>query len=199
MIVPPHPLIAHWLTVLRSSSTPSALYSTGLEELGRWLTYEALREWLPIRKESVKTNEGEAEGTLIESRIPLLSIILLPGGLDLWEGGRKVLPNCQRCIDDVPKDIARNEGVIIYIDQIASGERLKWTLELLKQQNIESIRLRIITPLASNPGLKTLGEKFPDLTIYAASIDPELTENGEIYPGIGNPFLRLNTRVIRPN
>ena len=76
VIVPPHPLIAHWLTVLRSSSTPSALYSTGLEELGRWLTYEALREWLPIRKESVKTNEGEAEGTLIESRIPLLSIMI---------------------------------------------------------------------------------------------------------------------------
>ncbi len=199
VVVPPHPLIAHWLTVLRSRSTPAPVYSTALEELGRWLTYEALREWLPFRKEILKTPYGEVEGTFIEFGVPLISILLLPGGLDLWEGGRKVLPNSQRFINDVPKDVASNEGVIIYIDQIATGERLKSTLDLLKKQSVESKRLRIITALASNPGLKTIGERFPDLTIYTSSIDPEITENGEISPGIGNPFLRLNTRVKSTN
>ena len=199
VVVPPHPLIAHWLTVMRNCSTPAPVYSTALEELGRWLTYEALREWLPFRKETVETSHGEVEGTLIESGIPLVSVILLPGGMDLWEGGRKVLPNSQRCIDVVPKDIASNEGVIVYIDQIATAKRIKSTLELLKQQKVESRRIRVITALASNPGLKNLGERFSDLTIYSASIDPEITENGEICPGIGNPFLRLNTRAKSPN
>ncbi len=199
VVVPPHPLIAHWLTVLRNCSTPAPVYSTALEELGRWLTYEALREWLPYRREIVKAPHGEVEGTLIEFGVPLISVLLLPGGLDLWEGGRKVLPNSQRCIDEVPTDIANNEGVIVYIDQIANGERLKWALELLKQQNVDSKRLRIVTALASNPGLKNLGERFSDLTIYTASIDPEITENGEICPGIGNPFLRLNTRAKSSN
>lgn len=51
----PHPLIAHWLTVLRHAGTPPALYATGMEELGRWLSYEAVRDWLPHRRESVST------------------------------------------------------------------------------------------------------------------------------------------------
>ena len=41
VVVPPHPLIAHWLTVLRHAGTPAALFATGMEELGRWLSYEA--------------------------------------------------------------------------------------------------------------------------------------------------------------
>ena len=36
---------------------------------------------------------------------------------------------------------------------------------------------------------------MPNLTIHTACIDPELTEDGEISPGIGNPVLRLNTRT----
>jgi len=47
VIVPPHPLISHWLTILRNPTTPEILYATGLEQLGTWLTYEALRDWIP--------------------------------------------------------------------------------------------------------------------------------------------------------
>ena len=43
VIVPPHPLLKHWLSILREKNTPNILYSTGYEQLGKWLTYEALR------------------------------------------------------------------------------------------------------------------------------------------------------------
>ena len=46
--VPPHPLIQHWLGVARDAQTPAPLFRTAMAELGRWLTYEALREWLPV-------------------------------------------------------------------------------------------------------------------------------------------------------
>ena len=65
VIVPPHPLIKHWLSILREKNTPNILYSTGYEQLGKWLTYEALRDWLPYKKESIKTDNGEAEGVFI--------------------------------------------------------------------------------------------------------------------------------------
>ena len=29
VIVPPHPLIKHWLSILREKNTPNILYSTG--------------------------------------------------------------------------------------------------------------------------------------------------------------------------
>ena len=73
VVVPPHPLIGHWLTMLRHRETPPALYATAMQELGRWLTYEALRDWLPHRREMVPTASGETEGSVVESDVPLLA------------------------------------------------------------------------------------------------------------------------------
>ena len=67
VVVPPHPLIGHWLTMLRHRETPPALYATALQELGRWLTYEALRDWLPQRRDTVPGMEGDTEGTIVEA------------------------------------------------------------------------------------------------------------------------------------
>ena len=53
VVVPPHPLIGHWLAVLRDRHTPGPLYASATTELGRWLSYEALRDWLPHRSFSV--------------------------------------------------------------------------------------------------------------------------------------------------
>ena len=53
--VPPHPLIKHWLTVARDAETPMPLFRTAMSELGRWLTYEAMREWIPTQTVQVQT------------------------------------------------------------------------------------------------------------------------------------------------
>tara|TARA_Y100001968_G_C19412854_1_gene747315 strand:- start:1051 stop:1662 length:612 start_codon:yes stop_codon:yes gene_type:complete len=195
IIVPPHPFIAHWLTMLRNASTPSALYSTGLEQLGKWLTYEALRDWLPYRKEEVNTDLGKTEGAIIETRVPLLAIPNLPAGLELWQGAKELLPNAALCLGGIPTSIEKNAGLIIYFDEITTGDLLLNEIIKLKNMEIDSKRIRIITALASNQGLKKIGESFSDLTIYTACIDPELTNEGKIYPGIGKPALRINTRL----
>ena len=193
VVVPPHPLIAHWLTMLRIETTPPVLYATALEELGRWLTYEAIRDWLPHRSEEINTNQSKTQGTVIESGVKLIALPLIPSGIEIWQGARKVLPNSQLCLGKVPKAIETSTGMIIFLNQIATGEKLLDTLILLKNQNINSKRIRIITALASNPGLQRIGERFNDLTIYTASIDPEITKDGDIIPGIGNPACRLNS------
>ncbi|WP_320674497.1 uracil phosphoribosyltransferase [Prochlorococcus sp. MIT 1341] len=198
VIVPPHPLIFHWLTLLRTSTTPPAIYATGLEELGKWLTYEAIRDWIPTRVEEITTPQGKTQGTIVEASIPLIAIPILPTGVHLWNGARSVLPNADLCLEGVPSNIKNNEGIILFIDQIATGERIIKELKRLSMQNVEARRIRLITPLASSPGLKRIGEVIPDLTIHCACIDPELAPNGEIKPGIGNPVLRLNTRTTDP-
>ncbi len=199
IVVPPHPLIVHWLTMLRNVTTPPPIYSTALEQLGRWLTYEAIRDWLPTRTEEVDTFGGKTKGTVIESRVPLLAIPNLPAGLHLWEGAKDLLPNSNLCLGEIPRIIENNAGVIIYIDQITTGEKLRLNLELLNQKEVEAKRIKVITALASSPGLKTIADSFSDLTIYTACIDPELTKEGFIYPGIGNPSKRINTRFTTSN
>ena len=194
VVVPPHPLIGHWLTMLRHRDTPPALYATALQELGRWLTYEALREWLPHRKESVPTPLAETEGTVVEAAVPLVAIPALPAGLELWQGARSVLPDACLCLNGVPSEIEANAGVILFVDQIADGAAVLNQLRQLQSLGVDGRRLRLITALCSSPGLKLLGEEIPDLTLHTACIDAELDPEGRIKPGIGDPVRRLNLR-----
>jgi len=194
VVVPPHPLIGHWLTMLRHRDTPPALYATALQELGRWLTYEALREWLPHRRELVPTPVADTEGTVVEAGVPLLTIPILPAGLELWQGGRSVLPDASLCLNGVPTSIEANAGVVLYVDQITDGTAVLDQLRQLQDRGVDGRRLRLITALCSSPGLKVLGEQIPDLTLHTACIDEELDPDGHIKPGIGDPLRRLNLR-----
>ena len=49
-----------------------------MEELGRWLTYEALRDWLPHRRDTVQTPLASTEGTVIEAGV-LLAVPIFRG------------------------------------------------------------------------------------------------------------------------
>ena len=194
VVVPPHPLIGHWLTMLRHRDTPPALYATGLQELGRWLTYEALRDWLPHRKERVPTTASETEGTVVEASVPLLAVPSLPCGLELWQGARSVLPDAALCLNGIPEEIEANAGVILFVDQVTDGKAVLRQLQQLKEQGIDGRRVRLITALCASPGLKLLGEEIPDLTLHTACIDETLNEDGQVEPGIGDPLRRLNLR-----
>ena len=195
VVVPPHPLIGHWLTMLRHRETPPALYATALQELGRWLSYEALRDWLPHRQERIPVADGETEGTIVENRVPLIAIPVLPGGLELWQGGRCVLPDAALCLEGLPHAIEKNAGVILFIDQISDGIATLSMLQRLQELGVDGQRLRLVTALCASPGLKRLGEAIPDLTLHTACIDAELNSVGAIVPGIGDPLQRLNFRA----
>ena len=195
VIVPPHPLISHWLTILRNPTTPEILYATGLEQLGSWLTYEALRDWIPTKKEQVTTSTGTTECTIIDPNIPILAIPYLPAGLELFRGARNLIPNASLCIGGLPKEIEKHEGIIFYIDQITNGKKLLEDLNFLKEKEIDSRRIRVIAAITANAGLKEIGENIQDLNIYCACIDPELISENELSPGIGDPSLRIKTIV----
>ena len=195
VIVPPHPLISHWLTILRNPTTPEILYATGLEQLGTWLTYEALRDWIPKKKEQIDTSTGKTECTIIDPDIPILAIPYLPAGLELFRGARNLIPNSSLCIGGLPNEIDQNAGIIFYIDQITTGKMLLKDLKRLKDKKIDSRRIRVIAALTANPGLKEIGKNIQDLNIYCACIDPELISESELSPGIGDPSLRIKTRV----
>ncbi len=206
VVVPPHPLIAHWLTILRDASTPSPLCATAMGELGRWLTYEALRDWLPHCPVTVRTPGGPCEGSFIDPAIPLLAVPVLRGGLGLWDGARHVVPSARVChvgidappdatphwyLDDLPTAIGPRVGVLVWLPQLASGRTLLTLLARLKEAGVTGPRLRVITSVAAAPGLKAVGEAIADLTLYCACIDPEVNERGQILPGFGDPAQRL--------
>lgn len=207
VVVPPHPLIGHWLSVLRDGTTPPALYASAMGELGRWLTYEALRDWLPHRRLAITTPDGTAEGDVVDPAVPLLVVPMLRAGLGLWQGAQSVLPaarvahvgvNCASpeaapdwYLDALPAPIGEGVGVLVFAPQVGSGATLAAVLERLQALGVGGKRLRVITALTASPGLKLLGERFPELTIYTACIDAEVNDAGRVVPGIGQPEVRL--------
>ena len=207
VVVPPHPLIGHWLSVLRDATTPPALYATAMGELGRWLTYEALRDWLPHRRLAITTPAGSAEGDVVDPDVPVLAVPLLRAGLGLWQGAQTVLPQASVAhllaaghgsgeassllLDPLPAALPERLGVLVFAAQIGSGAELLAVLERLEAAGVSGERLRVVSGLCASPGLKLLGDRFPWLTLYTACIDAELAADGGIVPGIGEPTRRL--------
>ena len=207
VVVPPHPLIGHWLTLLRDRATPSPLFATAMAELGRWLTYEALRDWLPERSVAIETPLAPGEGRVIDPSVPLLAVPVLQAGLGLWQGAQGVLPNARVAhvglrggsgndplawyLDSLPERIGERVGVLVFLPILASGATLMAVLDRLAALGVAGPRLRVITTLAAAPGLRSVGERFADLTLYCACIDPELDNEGQVRPGCGAIAARL--------
>ena len=199
VVVPTHPLIGHWLGVLRDRHTPGSLYASATAELGRWLTYEAVRDWLPHRRIQLESPLAAAEADVVDPAVPLLALPLLTAGLGLWHGGQTVLPSAQvlhlqeslGVITPPVGPIPPRCGVLLFLAELGDGESLLQLLDDLSALGVSGDRLRVITSLASGPGLKAVGERHGSLTIYAAGIDPDLNEAGAIVPGIGDVRQRL--------
>ena len=81
--------------------------------------------------------------------------------------------------------------MLVFAPQVARGDSLLRVLEQLEQRGVGGQRLRVITALTASPGLKQLGERYEDLTIYTGCIDAELDDEGRILPGIGDAEQRL--------
>ena len=199
VIVPNHPLIKHWLSILRQKNTPNILYSTGYEQIGKWLTYEALRDWIPYQKVSIQTLNGEADGFFINPNYPIRVIAEIPEGLTLWYGSKEIIPNSTISLGDLPEEIKDNEGIIIYSKRIIKNNNPIKIIERLKNLGVQSKRILIITCICGDKGLNEIAKKFPEQVIYTAGIDKEDDLETMLNPGIGNPMLRLSTKFHEKN
>ncbi len=199
VIVPPHPLIKHWLSILRDKNTPNVLYSTAFEQIGRWLTYEALRDWLPFKKEFVNADNGKAEVFYIDNNYPIKIIAQIPEGLTLWYGAKEVIPNGTLALGKIPTIISKNEGIIIFSDQIMNNKNPLETLRVLERKGVESNRILIISSICSDKGLNKIALEYPNQVIYTTCIDKEYESDNILIPGIGNPIFRLSTMFQEKN
>ena len=65
---------------------------SAITELGRWLTYEATRTWLPTMETKVQTPLTECDATLVNPEVPIGVVPILRAGLALLDGAQTILP-----------------------------------------------------------------------------------------------------------
>lgn len=200
--VPDHPLLKHWLAVARDADTPSFLFKTAMTELGRWLTYEATRYWLPTRETSLQTPLAECPGTFIDPEVPLAVVPILRAGLSLLDGAQSLLPLAtiyhlglrrdettlkNHCyLNKLPEIFAPQSRILILEPMLATGGSISTAMAEITQRGGDPELMRIVSVVAAPPALKKLGENYPSLNIYAAMIDEGLNSKGYIVPGLGD-------------
>ncbi len=200
--VPPHPLIKHWLAIARDAATPSALFRTALIELGRWLTYEAARGWLPTIETTVKTPLTECPATYVNPEIPIAIVPILRAGLALMEGIQAVVPSasvyhlgmvrneetleCSSYLNKLPPQFNPRTQVIISEPMLATGGTIMATMAELTQRQVDPALVRIISIVSAPPALQQLNQAYPGVQVYSAMIDEGLNSKGYIVPGLGD-------------
>ena len=200
--VPPHPLIKHWLAVARDINTPATLFKTAMTELGRWLTYETIREWLPTMDSKVQTPLAESQATFINSQIPIAVIPILRAGLALWEGAQTVLPvasiyhlglvrdeetlepSCY--LNKLPEKFAPETRILILDPMLATGGSIMLAMKEITSRGGDPNLIRIISVIAAPPALQKLSQAYPSMNVYTAMIDEGLNSKGYIVPGLGD-------------
>lgn len=91
--VPPHPLVKHWLAVMRNGDTPPPIFKSAVTELSKILLYEAVRDVLPTMEAQVMTPLGVAAD--VEYIDPSKCIALVPvlrAGLAMAEAAQTIVP-----------------------------------------------------------------------------------------------------------
>jgi uracil phosphoribosyltransferase len=200
--VPDHPLIKHWLAVARDASTPSVLFKTAMAELGRWLTYEAMRDWLPTVETQVQTPLAECPATFINPETPTAVIPILRAGLALLDGAQSLLPlastyhlglvrdeetlqtSCY--LNKLPATFDPQTHILILEPMLATGGSIATAMAEISSRGGDASLVRIVSVVAAPPALRQLGEKYASLQVYTAIIDQGLNSKGYIVPGLGD-------------
>ena len=200
--VPPHPLIKHWLGVARDAGTPSALFRSAITELGRWLTYEAVRDWLPTMDTTVQTPLAPCPATFINTEVPAVVVPILRAGLSLLDGAQSLLPLSSiyhlgvvrdeatlepKCyLNKFPEKFNPQTRVLITDPMLATGGTMTIAMDELTARGIDPGNVRVVSVVAAHAALQKLSVTYPSLTIFTAAIDETLNEQGYIVPGLGD-------------
>jgi len=191
-----HSLASERLTKLRATTTERPDFRRNLHELSTFVLYDALRD-LDTTEVDIDTPLEPTRGVRI-STVPLL-IPVMRAGLGMLDAALELLPAARvgfiglkrdeatllphAYANTVPEDL-EGKPCMVLDPMLATGRSLAYTCELLNKANAGEITVACL--LASPEGLELMGEEYPNVDIWTASIDDSLNDVGFIQPGLGD-------------
>ena len=93
-----------------------------------------------------------------------------------------------RYYDKMPDNL-KVDCALVLDPMLATGGTMKAVVDILKAKGIENI---IVVCIVSAPeGIKYVESYYPELSIYAATLDEKLNAKGYILPGLGDAGDRI--------
>ena len=197
-----HPVIQDKLTRLRNHETQHAQFRRLLNEISGLMFFQLSRGF-QTNTVQVETPIEQINGHQLSSPITLVPI--LRAGVGMTDGILAMIPEARvghvgvyrdeetkqpvpyYC--KLPTDIA--SGPVLLIDpMIATGGSASYAATILqKEHKCEDVQM--VCLVAAPEGVSKMMEDHPNLSIYTASLDRCLNENGYICPGLGDAGDRI--------
>ncbi len=197
-----HPLVQHKLTLMRRKDASTSSFRRLLNELSLLMAYEVTRD-MPMQEIDVETPLEKMTSRVIDGK-KLVLVSILRAGNGILEGMLSVVPGAR--VGHIglyrdPKTLTAIEyyfkmpsemherDVIVVDPMLATGNSAVAAVERLKELRPRSIKF--VCLLTCPEGVKNLQGAHPDVPIYTAAIDRELSDHGYILPGLGDAGDRI--------
>ncbi len=201
VIVFDHPLIQHKLTWIRERSTGSRAFRALMKQIAGLMVYEVTRQF-PHAPVEIDTPLETMTGTRLVGTITVVPV--LRAGLGMAEGVMDVMPEARvghlgmardeqtlepkAYLNKLPSDL--DAGPVILVDpMLATGGSAAAALRMLRDAGATDLRLMCL--VAAPEGIARIHDAEPDVVIYTAAVDRQLSECGFILPGLGDAGDRL--------
>jgi uracil phosphoribosyltransferase len=197
-----HPLIGHKMSLLRTKETPKKLFRELVDEISGLMVYEATRD-LAEEEVEVETPLEVMSGTRIAGK-KLVIVPVLRAGLGMVEGILRLIPSARVGHVGMARDEESLQPTEYYFKvpaqtadrrffvvdpMLATGGSASAAIDGLKRRGAE--RISFMCLVAAPEGVTALTAAHPDVPIFAAALDRQLSDVGYILPGLDDAGDRL--------
>ena len=197
-----HPLVQHKLTLMRNKEASTSSFRRLLTELSSLMIYEVCRD-MPLQDLRIETPLETTTGRVIDGK-KLVFVSILRAGNGILDGVLSVVPGARvghiglyrdpktlQAVEyyfKMPKHMEERD-VVVVDPMLATGNSAAAAVTRLKQCAPKSIKFLCL--LTCPEGINQMHREHPDVPIYTAAIDRELSDHGYILPGLGDAGDRI--------
>jgi len=196
-----HPLIDHHLCVVRDAQTKPSEFRSAIGRLSMFLGVRATED-LKTEPVTIRTPLADAPSHRLAVQIGIVPI--LRAGLGMVDPLMVLLPDSQvwhlglyrneetaepiSYYDRLPPGGAPDVALVLD-PMLATGGSIELAVLRLRHWGVNDIR--IVSIIASKPGIDRIAKLGADVKIFVAAIDPTLDERSYIIPGLGDAGDRI--------
>lgn len=204
-----HPVVKALLSKLRDSSSSTKEFREDVHNISFILGLEATRT-LEEEEFQGQSPVGSFTGTKIKPRIGLTPV--LRAGIGMTDALLTLFPSApvyhlgifREKVTLQPVEYYSKlppappvDTVLLLDPMVATGNTACAALAMIAEWGVPVSNIKLLAILASEEGLSHVKREYPELEIWVAGVDKELSESGIIVPGLGDAGDRMFNTITK--